>query len=1079
MRWWLRCRWGLAIVLLIHDVSIKFLVSRRSLWSINVAAVGSAFSVSAATIAPPKIIIRGLKPQMWEWDFIHQLFPSTYFDYNMTLSTDVGAGAAADIIVCADDADVAKIRKGVPDNHGSETDIRRDHVPVTIPVLLHLSDETLQQFGCTQLYRHSGLVLRAYGDKQHRAHNVHQLALGYMNTYLPVSSDNFSTTSTPPSAHIDTDRPYRWSFIGNLHGKGKEDRAWMIQNFSSWKPYFLGQNMTPAEIRSYYSNSTFVVSGRGWHRLDCLRIYEAMIAGAVPVIAGDTEEIVGSFNFNGDPLPAVYASSWDLAVEIVQGMTKQQIDEKRKQLLIWWTRHLKTIRHLVASTIGTELSRVSSWLTSLSSDSVDAVVYTGPTCPEGDSSSASLGTFEVSGVQHDSFIVRGVNPQMRHWDYLKELLNPPFFQFLPSLNGSADVYICSSNTDALLLRQLFNDHLSSSPQGHHLPIKVLIHLPDSFQEDSHCNHLYHLAKLVLHGYGGSRSVGGAAKRENVEVHQLPLGYMNQYLSLFDRNNSEFALQPKRILKAYQRRYRWSFVGSLNNDRLAILKRLTQPKVAQYVGSFVSTGQVKGIYDESVFVLCFAGWGHLDTMRVYEAIIAGCIPVIVGKVDDLVAAFSYGADRLPAVFAPDWNQAQRVIKLFTNEQVDETREKLRDWWIKRLKKTRQLISRTLSNDQRAPEDPRGLLWLEYNAGTTRFSVDSAGNNLIPVSSNATTQKDAGSQTIVDIDNSSIPWPQFSTSYRTYPAFSVRGLKENMWEWDYLRELFDLPYFATSSSYNGTADIVICSSFEDYTAINAFRRSVNDHQPIPILVHMSDEQFATKGCVWLYQYSKLILRGYWGDNLFGSNVLQLPLGYMRGYLPTVAQNRSSSDWNASFSTPGYAAETPQFRPYRWSFLGSKHGRGTKERTEMLDTFSAWKPHIYTNGLSPAQVYTVYSQSDFVLSARGWVNLDCLRVYEAILAGAVPVVVGDPRELHAVFDYNGHRLPALYAHSWAVALDRARSLTAVDIAEKRRQLQKWWVSTLHRIRSAVAASLGDIRADIWLAGHTALSNRSTGHL
>ena len=37
-------------------------------------------------------------------------------------------------------------------------------------------------------------------------------------------------------------------------------------------------------------------------------------------------------------------------------------------------------------------------------------------------------------------------------------------------------------------------------------------------------------------------------------------------------------------------------------------------------------------------------------------------------------------------------------------------------------------------------------------------------------------------------------------------------------------------------------------------------------------------------------------------------------------------------------------------------------------------------------------IYSQSIFVFNGRGNVFLDCFRLYEAIIAGAIPVIVGE---------------------------------------------------------------------------------------
>jgi hypothetical protein len=100
----------------------------------------------------------------------------------------------------------------------------------------------------------------------------------------------------------------------------------------------------------------------------------------------------------------------------------------------------------------------------------------------------------------------------------------------------------------------------------------------------------------------------------------------------------------------------------------------------------------------------------------------------------------------------------------------------------------------------------------------------------------------------------------------------------------------------------------------------------------------------------------------------------------------------------------------RPLNWSFIGTTRGR--KERAHAISVFSSWLNHtvdgkqifpalffdlalirwIGTNiaGLTPPQMLEIYKQSKFVVIGRGQANLDCFRIYEAIIAGALPVRV-----------------------------------------------------------------------------------------
>ena len=54
--------------------------------------------------------------------------------------------------------------------------------------------------------------------------------------------------------------------------------------------------------------------GRGNKSLDCFRLYEAIVAGAIPVICGPIEEINVTFNFNNENQYIITADTWDKAV---------------------------------------------------------------------------------------------------------------------------------------------------------------------------------------------------------------------------------------------------------------------------------------------------------------------------------------------------------------------------------------------------------------------------------------------------------------------------------------------------------------------------------------------------------------------------------------------------------------------------------------------------------------------------------------------------------------------------------------------------------------------------------------------
>jgi hypothetical protein len=84
----------------------------------------------------------------------------------------------------------------------------------------------------------------------------------------------------------------------------------------------------------------------------------------------------------------------------------------------------------------------------------------------------------------------------------------------------------------------------------------------------------------------------------------------------------------------------------------------------------------------------------------------------------------------------------------------------------------------------------------------------------------------------------------------------------------------------------------------------------------------------------------------------------------------------------------------RQFRWSFVGTV----SKNREKMIKKFrsSGMVPYFLMNGISPSKMFEIYSNSIFVPNDRGHINLDCLRLYEASLCGAIPIVVGNIEEI-----------------------------------------------------------------------------------
>jgi hypothetical protein len=87
-----------------------------------------------------------------------------------------------------------------------------------------------------------------------------------------------------------------------------------------------------------YSESVFVPCGRGNSSLDCYRLYEASMNGAIPVVVGSKEEIESTFKYEENP-PWIFAETWNEAVE------KCMSTEINSQSVIeWWNRRISKIK---------------------------------------------------------------------------------------------------------------------------------------------------------------------------------------------------------------------------------------------------------------------------------------------------------------------------------------------------------------------------------------------------------------------------------------------------------------------------------------------------------------------------------------------------------------------------------------------------------------------------------------------------------------------------------------------------------------------------------------------------------------
>ena len=183
-------------------------------------------------------------------------------------------------------------------------------------VIFYLSDEFGDLNYWHSLSKYTKLFFCHYNHSHYdRFDNVIQMPLGYVSNVL---SQRYSLDIKQKPI---CDRKYCWSFIGQI----KSDRELMCNSFEESfsdhaMPYFIkaGKNswdmnnqlITQPDMHDIYCDSIFIPVGRGNHSLDCFRIYEAIVSGAIPVVVGDSNEINTTFYYNNNPPPFLHFTNW-------------------------------------------------------------------------------------------------------------------------------------------------------------------------------------------------------------------------------------------------------------------------------------------------------------------------------------------------------------------------------------------------------------------------------------------------------------------------------------------------------------------------------------------------------------------------------------------------------------------------------------------------------------------------------------------------------------------------------------------------------------------------------------------------
>jgi hypothetical protein len=217
--------------------------------------------------------------------------------------------------------------------------------------IFYLSDEVGNILDTTVLDKYTKVLFMQYNHKHYNySSNNFQIPLGYSKYFL-----NGNRSSSIQTKKI-SERKINVSFIGTM----KSDRYHMknvfeknvkttniIFTYNNWDinnlPY------SPEKCFNIYNNSIFVICGRGNCSLDCFRIYEAIVAGSIPIIVGPLDEIKNTFNYNGNLPPFIYDESWENVVTKCNIFLDdhEKLNKIQEELLTWWGNQILFIHNLI------------------------------------------------------------------------------------------------------------------------------------------------------------------------------------------------------------------------------------------------------------------------------------------------------------------------------------------------------------------------------------------------------------------------------------------------------------------------------------------------------------------------------------------------------------------------------------------------------------------------------------------------------------------------------------------------------------------------------------------------------------
>jgi len=236
---------------------------------------------------------------------------------------------------------------------------------------------------------------------------------------------------------------------------------------------------------------------------------------------------------------------------------------------------------------------------------------------------------------------------------------------------------------------------------------LLIHLSDETLQ--HDLILYPKAKKIIRNYYNPRLQGN-------NIMTVPIGYKNQ----LERDEVKSKDINSRI-------YKWSFAGTMKNDRGRMVKKLKklEPNFVHITESFFSEDHLKptkykNIISDSIFVLCPRGYSNFESFRIMESLENYSIPIFKRELffDHLKPLYG---DHI-FITSYTWRGVSKKIRYFYKDKLalEKYFKDLMDWYEEYNETLSVKINEFLRNDNSTLNRNKNINFEIFNFECSKLS-----------------------------------------------------------------------------------------------------------------------------------------------------------------------------------------------------------------------------------------------------------------------------------------------------------------------------------------------------------------------